>query len=111
MSYDPNLIYNKLIETGADWADKKSAFMLLDDMTKTVLADVIVNTDAKSMAERTEMAKADSYYKAHLKGLGEARKAYLHAEVIYKSMQALADARRTEASTRRAEAKLAPICT
>ena len=44
-------------------------------------------------------------YKAHLNGLGEARRAYLLAEVKYRSIQALSDHRRTEQSTKRAEIK------
>ena len=103
--YDPNKIYAKLIEIGEIWADKKAAFQLLDDMTKTILAERISSMEGGSMAERTEKARADKMYIAHLKGLGEARREYLVAEVKWKSVQMYADAKRTEQSTRRAEMK------
>ena len=102
--YDPQVIYEKLIESGNDWADKKSAFMAYDDFTKSVLSECIGRAEGKSMTERTESARNDPIYIDHLKSLGIARKAWLLSEVKYKSVQALADGRRTEASTRRAEA-------
>lgn len=103
MSYDPLKIYNKLVEIGSEWADKKAAFQILDDMTKTILAERISEMEGGSMAERTEKAKADKMYTAHLRGLGEARREYLMAEVKWKSAQMYADAKRTEQSTKRAE--------
>lgn len=112
MSYDPQKIYEKLIESGNDWADKKSAFMQLDDFTKSVLAGCIsdvpkIDPETKkyrSMADKTELARSDDIYLNHMNTLAEARRAWLFSEVRYKSAQALADGRRTEASTRRAEA-------
>ena len=84
------------METGSDYADKKATFMLLDDMSKIHLAECIKVAEAKSMAERTEIARMNPLYKAHIEALGEARKAYLLAEVKYTSMKALAEARKTE---------------
>ena len=105
MTYNPNEIYQALCKAGAEWADKKAAYELLNDMTKTVLSSLKKHAVGSSDAERTTEALAHQDYKDHLYETAEARKAFLHAEVKYKSMQALADARRTEASTRRAEAK------
>lgn len=102
--YDPQVIYEKLIKAGNDWADKKSAFMAYDDFTKSVLSECIGRAEGKSMAEKTEQARNDAIYLEHLKNLGVSRRAWLLSEVKYKSVQALADGRRTEASTRRAEA-------
>jgi len=103
--YNPNEIYQKLIEAGSDWADKKAAYEFLDDITKSVLAEIKLDMEGSSDAERTSYALANGEYFKHLEDLREARKEFLHAQVKYQSMQALADARRTEASTRRAEAK------
>ena len=102
--YNPNEIYQKLIESGSDWADKKAAYELLNDMTKTVLAS-LKRQYAGSDADRTTEALAHKDYKVHLAETAGARREFLIAQVKYHSMQALADARRTEASTRRAEAK------
>ena len=93
------------MKTGEDYADKRAAFMLLDSMTKPYLSKAYVRTAGSSATEKKELMYSDAVYIRHLRVVDEARKAYLLAEVRYKSMQALADARRTEASTRRAEAK------
>lgn len=105
MNYCPNDIYQKLIKTGEDYADKKSAYMLLDSMTKPCLSKAYIRSKGSSATEKRELIYGDKVYIDHLQVVADARSAYLFAEVRYKSMQALADARRTEASTRRAEAK------
>lgn len=102
--YDPQVIYEALVKTGDDWADKKAAFMALDDLTKTVLSDAIGKMKGSSAAEREAQARASESFTNHLVTLGEARRAWLFAEVKYKSTQALADGRKTEESTRRMEA-------
>ena len=33
MSLDPDKIYEQVTKSGADWADKKAAFEVLDDLT------------------------------------------------------------------------------
>jgi len=109
--YDPNKIYQALLDAGNKWADKKAAFQLLDDMTKTYLADCIDRCEEGSMAAKTEKARLDPVYISHLEGLAKARREFLIAEVGYKSMQALSDHRRTEQSTRRAEANLGSTIT
>lgn len=103
--YDPQIIYDYLMEAGNDWADKKAAFVLLDDNTKSVLADVKNDSPGKSDAERTSEALADRRYRLHLNEKNQAFAAFLLAQVKYDSAKALADARRTQASTRRAEAQ------
>lgn len=103
--YNPNEIYQALVTAGTDWADKKAAYELLNDMTKTVLAKCKNESSGTSDAERTTDAYANLKYIQHINETSVARREYLLAQVKYQSMQALADARRTEASTRRAEAK------
>lgn len=105
MSYNPNEIYQALIKAGEEYADTKAAYMVLDNLTKTYLADAYEATFGSSATERKIVVYGHIIYTEHLDQLSHARLAFLHAEVRYKSMQALADARRTEASTRRAEAK------
>ncbi len=103
--YDPQVIYDYLINAGSDWADKKSAYDLFEGNTKSVLADIKNKAYGKSDAERTSYALSDPDYLLHLKEQNKAFAAYLHAQVKYDSARALADARRTQASTRRAEAQ------
>ncbi len=103
--YNPNEIYQHLIKSGEEYADIKAAYLLFDSMTKPYLSEAFKRAEGTSISERKEHMYSDPVYIEHLKKLGDARKDYLLAEVRYKSMQALADARRTEASTRRAEAQ------
>ena len=105
MTYCPNEIYQALLKTGEDYADKKAAYLLLDSMTKPCLSEAFRRTRGASATEKKELVFCDESYLKHLRIVVDARSAYLLAEVRYKSMQSLADARRTEASTRRAEAK------
>jgi hypothetical protein len=104
--YDPQKIYDRLIEAGHDWADKKAAYDLIESTSKSVLSSIKRNnTYGKSDAERTSEALAHPDYKEHLTDRNTAYKAFLRAQVMYDSAKALADARRTQASTMRAEAK------
>jgi len=103
--YNPNEIYQALIKSGEDYADKKAAYLLLDSMSKPILSECYRRLTNASATAKKELMCSDKQYIDHLNTLASARKAFLLSEVNYKSMQALADARRTEASTRRAEAK------
>jgi len=103
--YNPNEIYQALVKAGEEYADLKAAYMLLESMTKPHLSDAYRRSEGSSATEKRENMYSDDVYIEHLKMVADARKAFLHGEVRYKSMQALADARRTEASTRRAEAQ------
>lgn len=105
MTYNPNEIYQALIKSGEEYADKKAAFLLLDSMTKPILSACFCRSLGSSATEKRELMHADRQYTDHLQAVSDARRSFLLSEVSYKSMQALADARRTEASTRRAEAK------
>ncbi len=105
LSYCPNKIYHALLESGEDYADKRAAYLLLDSMTKPQLSSAFDRTMGHSATEKRELMFSDTLYVEHLYSVAQARHAYFLADVRYKSMQALADAKRTEASTRRSEAK------
>lgn len=108
MSLDADQIYRKVEQSGLEWADKKAAFEVLDDMTSTVKADLTTDfyTTCTSKAEAEQRALASKRYKDHIAELSAARRAWLFAEVKYKSSQLLAELRRSEESTRRAEIQL-----
>ena len=106
MSLDPDKIYAVVEKCGLEWADKKAAFELLADLTKTVLADLTTDTMTGHKCSKSEAetrAYAHQRYKEHLTSLASARRAWLVAEVKWKSSIMLADLRRSEESTRRAE--------
>jgi len=102
---DPDRIYHELGVSGEDWADKKAAYQALDDLTKTVYADIMTDfiPACPTKAEAEVRALADGKYKAHLASKSAARRAWLLAEVKYHNLQTLAELRRSQESTRRAE--------
>lgn len=105
---DPDRIYREVTAAGESWADLKSAYEALDDVTKSVLAEIIgryMDTGStKTAAESQALASKD--YREHLVSVSKARKEYLRAQVRYDSIKMLAELRRTQESTRRAEMRL-----
>lgn len=108
MSLDVNEIYQAVSKAGEDWADKKAAYEALSDMTSTVRADATTDfyVTCKSKDEAKERALASKPYREHLASVAAARRAWLTAEVKYKSVQLLAELRRSEESTRREEMRM-----
>lgn len=104
--FDPEAIYQKLISAGEDWTDKEAAAELLEETKKTVLAELTQGELAGSMADRERRALADPVFKLHLTNMVAARKEANRARVRYDSCKVLAELRRTEQSTRRAEMNL-----
>ena len=104
-SLNADEIYRELEKAGNDWADKKAAFDTLDRNTKSVLADILVTfmDTGLSRAESETRSLASSTYKSHLASVAEAHKTYLRAQVLWNNVQTLAELRRSEESTRRAE--------
>ncbi len=102
---DADAIYEKIQKAGEDWADKKAAFCALDDLTSTVKADLTTDfyITCSSKAEAAERALATTRYKEHIASVAGARRSWLLSEVRYKNLQLLAELRRSEESTRRAE--------
>ena len=107
--FDPDKIRARLEEVGNDWADKKSAYEALDDLTKTVLAEVTSNYLPPTCATKSEAelrALMDNTYKAHLGAKAAARKDWLRAEVKWKTGLMWVELRRSKESTRREEMRI-----
>ena len=105
IDFDPEAIYQKLNEAGEEWVDKDSAANLLEETKKTLLAE-LKQSFTGSDVERERNALAAAEYKLHVKNMVVARREANRAKVRYDSMKVLAELRRTEASTRRAEMML-----
>jgi hypothetical protein len=103
--FDPEAIYRRLESAGDDWVDKNAAAEILEETKKTVLAERM-NSFHGSTAERERLALADAAYKLHLTNMVTARKEANRARVKYDSVRVLAEMRRTQESTRRAEANI-----
>ena len=61
---------------------------------------------SKSKTEAEMYALASEDYKTHLRSLQDARRAFLRAQVKYDSLRMLAELRRSQESTKRAEMNL-----
>ena len=108
MTLDVEGIYRQLEKAGNDWADKKAAFDALERISKSVLSDVLVSfmDSGLSRAEAEARSLSSGVYKEHLASVSRAHKAYLQAQVLWNNLQTLAELRRSEESTRRAEINL-----
>ena len=103
--FDPEAIYQKLVDAGMEYADKDAAANILEETKKTLLAEIMQGFQG-SNAERERCALADTTYKHHLKTMVAARREANRARVRYDSARVLAEMRRTQESTRRAEANI-----
>lgn len=103
--FEPERIFQQLVDAGEEWSDKDAAANLLEETKKTLLAELMQGFQG-SNAERERCALADTTYKHHLKSMVAARKESNRSKVRYDSMRVLAEMRRTQESTRRAEANI-----
>ena len=106
MEFDPNRIYHEIVTAGEDWSDKDAAANLLEETRKTVLAELVNQAQASSITAKENLALADPAYKLHITKMVSARKEANRAKVKYDAVRVLAEMRRTQESTRRAEANI-----
>lgn len=107
---DADALYDQLRAFGERHADADAAYKLLDDVTKTVLAECEIEA-RKDEANTTQAAieragRVAAKYREHLAALGEARKAANRARVNYDTYQAYVELLRTKAANERAEMSL-----
>lgn len=106
MSFDPDRFYSSVIEAGNDWADKNAAADLLEESKKSVLAELSTQAAGGSNAAKEAAALADASYRLHVTNMVAARREANRARVKYDAMKMLAELRRSQESTRRAEMAL-----
>ena len=106
--FDPQMIYQKVLKAGEEWADLKAAYEVFEDNTKSVLGQLATKylPSTKSRTEAEKVAIASAEYMEHLKSLQDARRLFLQAQVRYDSLRLLAELRRSQESTKRAEMNL-----
>lgn len=105
--FDPEAIYRRLNDAGDEWVDKNAAAEILEETKKTVLAELMCAYEGvTSFAIREKRALAESSFRLHVTNMVSARKEANRARVRYDSVRVLAEMRRTQESTRRAEASI-----
>lgn len=106
MKLDSDRVYDALIKSGDDWSDKDAAASLLEETKKTLLAKLKNEADGKSDASKETLALCHPDYAEHIGLMVEARRVANKARVRYDANKTLAEMRRSEESTRRAEMTL-----
>lgn len=103
MKLDSDKAYETLVSNGEDWADKDAAASLFEETKKSVLAKLKNECAEKSDAAKETIALCHPDYHEHLGLMVEARRQAHRARVKYDAAKTLAEMRRSEESTRRAE--------
>ncbi len=103
---DADRIYEQVVKAGEEWSDLDAAASLMEETRKSVLAKLMNESPAASIAAKEMYALAEDEYRKHVAGMVQARKLANKARVRYDSAKILAELRRSEESTRRAEIQL-----
>lgn len=108
----PEEIFRALLESGNDMAEQSYNYRLLDDATKSILAQLTLEAKAAegvgSMAEAKDIALSASTYRDHLKACAEASRIAERAKIRYYSTKSYADHCRTAEASHRAAMGSAP---
>lgn len=104
--FDPDRAYVEMVRAGEEWADAEAAAQALEESRKSVLAKVMNEQSVAALGAKEMHALADERYTAHVEAMVKARKAANIARVRYDCRKVLADLRRSQESTRRAEMQI-----
>jgi hypothetical protein len=102
---NPNEIAERMRLAGEEWSDLDAAANMLEETRKSVLAELMNQSQASSMAARESDALADPAYKLHVTNMVNARKDANRARVRYDTARAWVELVRTSEATKRAEMK------
>lgn len=105
MSLNPEKLAAEIAKAGETWADAEATASQLEELKKVVLAELMNGMDG-SVAARETAALATPEYKNHIVGMVSARHTANRAKVRYKALEVLAELKRSQESTRRAEMQL-----
>jgi hypothetical protein len=104
----PSMIVERIVERGADWADKEHAASLLEETRKSVRAQIAIKNfaDAGSAAKAELVAEASPEYVEHVTAMVVARKVANLAKVQYEAGKTWIDLIRSQEASRRAEMQI-----
>jgi hypothetical protein len=104
---DPDKIYQAIIDAAREWTQDDQEARRLAKLEKIVLAEITNNQDqALSHAVRLSLALAAPEYRLHVTNMVTAKTKANMSHARYKAAQSLAELRRSQESTRRAEAQI-----
>lgn len=105
---DELLVLEQQLETfGLKWAEYSAEAGRLDDLSKSVLSQIMIEHPGEPMNQREMRARADERYIAHLAGTASARSLANQYRVRYDTVQAKIEIRRSANALIRAQIGLA----
>lgn len=101
---DPADIYRSLVTAGDQMADDAYNYRILEDSTKSILAQLTIEARAVagSQAEALSIALCDSTYRDHLKACAEASRISERSKIRYFAARTYSDHIRTAEASHRA---------
>lgn len=103
---DADALARAIAKAGEAWADAEAAAQLLEETKKSVLAKAMNEAPAASIAAKEMLGLASEEYTDFVTGMVKARAAANKARVRYDSAKILAELRRSQEATKRAEAQI-----
>lgn len=94
-------IYEKLVESGEDWAHKAAASDMLSETRKSVLSQIMQDYEGSHAAKEAQ-ALADERYLEHVRAMVDASKAENLAKVKWEAQKMYVELVRTKAASERA---------
>lgn len=103
---NPNDVYEKFISAGSEWARLDGEASKLEQMVKTVKAQIMTSYGAISISKSEMQAYTDQAYISHVEKMIEARTKANIAKAKFDAIKVWVDMTRTIESSRRAEMNL-----
>jgi len=107
MQITPDNVYERLSKLGEEWAAANEQAELLEELRKTVIAQLGTEIDGSQAAKEQYALRNDKYDK-HIRGMVAARKDANVKRVRYDSARVSVDVWRTRAASERVALKEAP---
>lgn len=101
--FDPDKIAVDLSARGKAWAELDAAFKALEEVTKSVLSEIMGRQNESSEAARERAARSSPDYREHLAAVADARKLATIARVNYDVYRVWIEMKRSELSYQKAE--------
>lgn len=103
-SIDEMLVLEQQMETfGLEWAKFSSEASHMDDLTKSVMSQIMLEHAGEPMNQREMRARADKRFLNHLEGTAAARSLANQYRVRYDTVQAKIEIRRSANALNRAQ--------
>ena len=101
--FDPDKIAEELSKRGLTWADCDAAYKALDDASKSVLSECMIEAGDVPVSKAEIHGRTHPTYRNHLEAVDRARRAANRAKVNLEVFETWIELKRTEQATQRAQ--------